>query len=243
MKEKFFRAIAAFFLLVLIFFGLKFRVAAADLREGRFNVARFAPDEILVRFKSDRTAFRRIAVPAGRTVEDLVVHYQRDPQVEYAEPNYYAYALGTVNDPYYQYQWHLNNNEYGGIKTEAAWDISTGSGIKVAVIDTGVAYENYCQGSWWSRTCYEKAPDFEGTCFVAGYDFVNGDSHANDDSSPGHGTHVAGIASAAINNSGRNTSPASNWLPMTSMPLESPCSTASRGSISLLKASLAPSLA
>jgi serine protease len=73
---------------------------------------------------------------------------------------------------------------------ESAWDISTGSGAVVAVLDTGVAYENYGP--------YCQAPDLAGTTFVPGYDFVNNDAHPNDDN--WHGTHVAGTIAQTTNN-------------------------------------------
>jgi serine protease len=43
-----------------------------------------------------------------------------------------------------------------------------------------------------------KAPDFAGTSFLPGYDFVNGDAHPNDDEY--HGTHVASTIAEATNN-------------------------------------------
>lgn len=76
------------------------------------------------------------------------------------------------------------------IDTSSVWDQSNGNGVTVAVIDTGVAYENY--GS------YRQAPDLTETSFRAGWDFVNGDSHPNDDH--GHGTHVAGTIAQSTNN-------------------------------------------
>ena len=63
-----------------------------------------------------------------------------------------------------------------------------------AVIDTGVAYENYRQG--WQH--YYQAPDLSSTNFVPGYDFVNNDSHPNDDE--GHGTHVTGTIAESTDN-------------------------------------------
>lgn len=67
--------------------------------------------------------------------------------------------------------------------------------MTVAIIDTGIAYEDYRRG-WWTR--YYRAPDLAQTCFVGGYDFVENDTHPNDDNS--HGTHVAGTVAQSTNN-------------------------------------------
>jgi len=171
----------------------------------------YAPDEILVKFKSGvredaintmisefgfsvkstlLSGTKLVAIPSGKTVDEMVRIYECLPEVEYAEPNYIAHAFMVPNDTYYSYQWHLDNDEYGGINMESAWDISTGSGVVVAVIDTGVAYEYY--------NIYCQAPDLAGTTFVQGYDFVNNDTHPNDDE--GHGTHVAGTIAQTTNN-------------------------------------------
>jgi serine protease len=69
-----------------------------------------------------------------------------------------------------------------------------GDGVTVAVLDTGVAYPN--DGSRSAAS-----PDFDGTRFVPGYDFVEDDAHPLDEN--GHGTHVAStIAEQADNGSG-----------------------------------------
>jgi serine protease len=176
----------------------------------------FVTDEILVKFKrgvgkdkidrinskhgafvrhtSPYTRSKRMGIPKGKTVAEMVKLYQAEDAVEYVEPNYIAHALVVPNDPLYSYQWHLDTVQYGGIEMEEAWEISTGSGVTVAVVDTGVAYENY----GWR---YKQAPDLAGTSFVQGYDFVNDDAHPNDDNS--HGTHVTGtIAQTTDNNIG-----------------------------------------
>jgi serine protease len=119
--------------------------------------------------------------------------YQAEPNVIYAEPNYYVYASATravplaftPNDPYFERQWNLQ-----AIQAPQAWDISGGQGVIVAVVDSGVAYEDFEQ--------YRRAPDLAQTNFVPGYDFVNNDPHANDDF--GHGTHVAGTIAQSTNN-------------------------------------------
>lgn len=173
---------------------------------------KYVPDEIIVKFKpgvkddviskinsghgafvkytSPYGKFKRIGIPKHKTVSEMVEIYSKNPNVEYAEPNYIVHALMVPNDPYYSYQWHLDNPVYDGIQMEEAWDISTGSNVIVAVIDTGVAYENYKR--------YKQAPDLAKTCFVPGYDFVNNDAHPNDDES--HGTHVAGTVAQSTNN-------------------------------------------
>jgi len=97
-----------------------------------------------------------------------------------------ATARTTVkppNDPLFRYQFYLS-----AIQIPSAWAFSRGAGATVAVLDTGVAYEN--------RGPYRRAPDLNR--FVPGYDFVDGDHHPNDQN--GHGTHVAGTIAESTNN-------------------------------------------
>jgi serine protease len=54
----------------------------------------------------------------------------------------------------------------------------------------GVAYEDF--------ETFKQAPDLAGVSFVFGYDFVNEDSHPNDDQ--GHGTHLTGTIAQNTNN-------------------------------------------
>jgi len=107
---------------------------------------------------------------------------KKNPIVEYAEPNYIAHAFMVPNDPYYSYQWHFHSSDEGGIDMEPAWDIATGNGVVVAVLDTGIRV-----GS-----------DLANTKFVPGYDFINDDNDPVDDN--GHGTHVAGTIAQSTNN-------------------------------------------
>ena len=134
----------------------------------------------------------------------------RDANVEYAEPDRIMTALATPSDPSYSQQWDLYEAK-GGINVQPAWDKSTGSGINVAVIDTG----------------YRPHADLAGQ-ILQGYDFITNTSMANDGggrdsdaSDPGdwtpagscssgtpaqdqasgwHGTHVAGTIAARANN-------------------------------------------
>ena len=136
----------------------------------------FVPDEIIVKVKGDREPFKVIKVPQGK-VGEKIKEFKNRADVIYAEPNYYAYALMAPNDPYYNYQWHLDS-----INMKQAWDISTGEGTIVAVLDTGI----------------RRGTDLALTCFVTGYDFAYNDADPIDDN--GHGTHVAGTIAQSTNN-------------------------------------------
>jgi serine protease len=193
MKFKAWISYLLVFILLLVFLPVSSVNAASDgprvYKDRGVVNAGFVPDEIVVKFKNDHKPFRVIKAPEGK-VKEKVQEYALRPDVVYAEPNYYAQAYAAPNDPLYKYQWNFADPANGGIGMEAAWGQSTGGGVIVAIIDTGIAYESY--GG------YVQAPDLAGTAFVPGYDFVNNDNHANDDNS--HGTHVAGTVAQSTNN-------------------------------------------
>ena len=123
-------------------------------------------------------------------VRQLIDKLNAEKQViEFAEPDYFYQAYGTPNDPMYPKQWNMKM-----LNVEQAWEKATGDGAIVAVIDTGVAYEDYKDG----KGAYHRVPDLANTKFVPGYDFIDDDEHPNDDN--GHGTHVAGTIAQATNN-------------------------------------------
>lgn len=120
--------------------------------------------------------------------------------IEIAEPNWKRYPLETpaVNDPFYGSQWH-----YDTINLPLAWqemDNDRGTGVVVAVLDTGVLTAH---------------PDLASN-LIAGYDYVGNGTRGNQDSDandPGdksineqrssfHGTHVAGTIAAVANDKG-----------------------------------------
>lgn len=129
----------------------------------------------------------------NKDIKALARQYQNNLYIEYAEPKYHLSThLFSPNDTYYSEQWNLSK-----INTPEAWDYDSDSNpyggdssVKIAVLDTGVSYENY--------ETYVQAPDLANTNFVSGYDFVNNDNHANDDN--GHGTNITEIIAASTNN-------------------------------------------
>jgi len=143
-------------------------------------------------------AFEVLQVPEG-TVADWVSLLSAQPWVEYAEPDFLAHALDTPNDTYFfPYQWNFYDAgvpsngvpSWYGVQGQSAWNLSTGSNVTVAIVDTGVAYENYGN--------FLIAPDLAGATFVAPRNYVNNTTHANDDN--GHGTHVCGTVRQTTNN-------------------------------------------
>jgi thermitase len=81
------------------------------------------------------------------------------------------------NDPYLGGAWHLYQ-----IGAPSAWDITTGTGVTIAILDSGVAAGH---------------PDLAPR-LVPGWNFY--DSNSNTSDVYGHGTRVAGAAAAVMNN-------------------------------------------
>lgn len=137
-----------------------------------------------------RSAFTRryvVEPMAGLSAEALVARFQSMSEVAGAEQDGAVRAHFSPNDGLYALQWHLKM-----LGAERMWDIQKGDpSVAVAVLDTGVAYEDFGP--------FRKAPDFEGTVFLTGFNLFTRDSHANDDNF--HGTHVASIIAESTNNS------------------------------------------
>ncbi|MGW1778125.1 S8 family peptidase [Streptomyces sp. NPDC002143] len=141
-------------------------------------------------------------------VADVVARYQADPQVAYVVPDRLNKPKADPNDTEYAKQWDLFEST-AGMNVPGAWTTSTGTGVTVAVIDTG----------------YVAHTDLAAN-IVSGYDFigdtavsVDGDGRDSNPADPGdwynanecgsgiaasnsswHGTHVAGTIAAVTNN-------------------------------------------
>ncbi|MGA1865398.1 MAG: S8 family peptidase, partial [bacterium] len=171
------------------------------------SIPRFIPNQVIIYFEPGTNLAQILALytlyglkeisssplSGARTVltsplvdlQTLIVRLNMEAIVLLAEPNYIGKVAFIPNDPYYRYQWNLQR-----INAESAWDLSTGLGVVVAVLDTGVAFENF--------DIYAQAPDLSGTSFTAGWDFVNDDAYPDDDA--GHGTHITGTIAQTTNN-------------------------------------------
>ncbi len=167
---------------VLIRFSNPEAIASIDAMLEQFGSRRIDPAEI-----PRQTNYFRIRVPEGKTAELFIAELKNNPKVRDVQLDYFCRKLGEPNDPYYRYQWNFDL-----LDVPKAWDLTAGGrdSISVAILDTGVAYEDYGD--------FSRAPDLAGTRFVHPYDFVNSDTHANDDE--GHGTHVAGTIAQTTNN-------------------------------------------
>lgn len=80
--------------------------------------------------------------------EGFLRELRADPAVVTAEIDHLyrhmadAAPAAAPNDPNYaQYQWNFNNVT-GGVRAEQAWETSTGEGVVVAVLDTGVVQDH-----------------------------------------------------------------------------------------------------
>ncbi|MDF2181870.1 S8 family serine peptidase [Neptuniibacter sp. CAU 1671] len=118
-----------------------------------------------------------LSVPPG--LEKAFIESFRDEGVS-ADYNLIAEASEVVNDTYRGFQWHLD-----AVQANQAWDMATGSGVVVAVLDSGFD----TTGRDGVNTCLANAKDFTGNS--------NGWIDGN-----GHGTHVSGTV-AQITDNGR----------------------------------------
>jgi thermitase len=136
-----------------------------------------------------------VKVPAGQE-SSLIAALSRNPAVEYAEPD--EVVTPATSDQYFPRQYALQNTGQTFTNTAStltvpagtpdadvdaveAWNVTTGSGIKVAVLDSGVASDN---------------PDINPKVVLR----ANFSSAATNEDNYGHGTHVAGIVAATSNN-------------------------------------------
>lgn len=185
-------------------------IAGAGVRAANGAIAAAAGRELLVKLRPGRQATTaKLGLRVKRAIAKLGWHVaeasgdpattlaalRRDPAVLAAEPNglvrlpspprvapqgpaFRVAAVPAYDDPM------LPNREktHARVQVERAWELASGTGVVVAILDTGVEAEH---------------PDLKDR-LVPGWDAVNGDDRPEDDHS--HGTSCAGIVAATPNN-------------------------------------------
>lgn len=171
-----------------------------------------------------RGRFARIQTNGQVTEQKVANILSAFPFVLAIEPEKLAAVQQTPNDARYGEQWpHQNNGQdvggsgpgVGGadIKSEQAWDISTGSKqVVIAVLDTGsdLSHPDLRPNLWVNPgEIAGNGIDDDQNGFVDdihGWDFAGNDGNGAGDANPqdpvtqGHGTAVAGVIGAVGNN-------------------------------------------
>jgi thermitase len=119
-----------------------------------------------------------VQLPEGTDEAAVAKALKGHPHIKFAELDRAVEPNLTLNDQYFPNEWHLTQ-----IGAPTAWNATTGSSVIIAVLDSGVDASH---------------PDLTAN-LVPGWNFSDNNSNTSDVS--GHGTAVAGIASAVGNNS------------------------------------------
>ncbi len=183
------------------------RYAARTPLVARAATDRAAGAVALAQPKPATAPFRVLRLRAGTSVPDALRRLRSTPGVLAAVPNYRVSAAGQAGaffprDPgstsragaWTRFQWNFLQG--AGVDAPGAWanliaaGHPGGSGVRIAVLDTGVAYRN------WGH--FRRSPDFATTRFADPYDFVAHNRFPLD--RDGHGTHVTGTLAEETNN-------------------------------------------
>ena len=116
-----------------------------------------------------------VDLPGNASETAVLARLAHHPHLKFAELDRRVAPALVSNDPYLGSEWHLAK-----INAGAAWDVSQGAGVTIAILDTGVL------------------PGHPDLVQVPGWNFVDNNNNTADVN--GHGTAVAGAAAATTNN-------------------------------------------
>ena len=215
------------------------RLLPAAVADGSTNLPYYEPTSVIVKFRDGAQSaeinaamasvrasnrerpfwanFEIVRIPAGADPQLVAAELSARPEVEYAQARYRVRSTLRPNDPQYAQQW-----SFPALDMERAWDIqpNAGSEIVVAVLDTGVAFENglvrYNARAWrivdqngQTLVAFPAlgivdvpvavAPELGAAKFVAPRDFIWEDNKPYDFED--HGTHVSATVGQLTNNS------------------------------------------
>ncbi|MBI5381121.1 MAG: PQQ-binding-like beta-propeller repeat protein [Opitutae bacterium] len=146
----------------------------------------------------------------GESTAAAIKRLRASGRYEFVEPDRILYARALPNDTRFSEQWALNNTGQSSgtigadIGAAAAWDqLSSASGVIVGIIDTGIrqTHADLAANLWTnpSPSSGSYVNDLHGINATVAQGSTNS-GNPNDNSSSGHGTHVAGTIGAVGNN-------------------------------------------
>ncbi|WP_083850879.1 S8 family peptidase [Arthrobacter sp. TB 23] len=133
--------------------------------------------------------------------DGVVAALESRGDVEYAEVDVFMQPTAIApDDDLYDSQWNLFEAE-AGMRVDSAWERSTGAGVTVAVIDTGITEHSDLAGNIIPGYDFITSPQIAGDNDGRDSDPTDEGDQCNSDPSSWHGTHVAGTIGAVANNS------------------------------------------
>jgi subtilisin family serine protease/flagellar hook assembly protein FlgD len=139
----------------------------------------FQSEHLIEQSSIEETNMSLIKISNMKDLITVATKLSKNPLVEYVEPNYRMQPKYVPSDPYFYKQWYLNK-----VEVPKAWDMTKGSAeVTVAVLDGGIQGDH---------------PDLRGK-IVKPYNMISKNQLLKADD---HGTHVAGIIAANMNNQG-----------------------------------------
>jgi subtilisin family serine protease len=202
--------------------------------------ADYKADELIIKFKNTTAAaaFKKkhpmkqkkklnsigaeiVKVDEGTDIESLVSTLEKDPSIEYVQPNYKYTTADLPNDPAFSRMWGLHNTGQSILGTagvndvdidypEALQEFTSGTPqqqVVVGVIDTGIDYTHPdLMDNIWTNPgeIANNGLDDDKNGYIDdihGWDFYHNDASTFDaEDGDDHGTHVAGTIAAKGNN-------------------------------------------